>query len=146
MKNIRRKLLKKSVPLWFLLALSLAIMAAIALTIITIGPEKIKIYTGEIADSDFIIDSISTRLKGKNRITITIELRNGDTVAHSADVTVQLLDSNGDIISIDGEDMESTQSTGNIDGGSSITLAFTFTGSNLVRVYHSCMITIYQSS
>jgi len=138
-----RKRLNKSVPLWLVLIILISGTAA-ALTLYTLTPEKISLFKGEITDSDFVVDNLVTKTKGLNKIVVKVTLRNTDTANHEANVTVALLDSNGDIIVINGVEMELTISTGNVTGGDTVKLTFTFTGANLVSVYESYLIEIYQ--
>jgi len=130
---------KSSISIILMAALTL-ISFATALTVISLDPEKLNVWLGTYADTDFTILSSKTILSGRNKVKITIELKNTDTVAHSANVTVQLLDSNGDII------LESSQLTGTVDGDNTVTLRFTFTQTDLVYTFESYLIEVKQVS
>lgn len=144
-KLLKKKFLKTYVPLWVLLVIVFS-GVALSITILTLTPEKISIFTGQVQASDFVVDSVISTPKGKNTVVVAVKLRNTDTATHSANVTVQLIDSNGDIIEIDGELMEQTKQTGDVAGGASVILVFTFKATDLVAVYETYQINIYQTS
>jgi len=88
----------------------------------------------------------TTKNSGSNKIEVTASVQNPDTATHSGDVQVSLLDANGDVLVVDGVSMDQTQATGNIAGGGTEQLSFTFKGKNVVSLHSSVMITIYQLS
>jgi hypothetical protein len=102
--------------------------------------EKINIWGGQIQDTNFDVTGIDTKVKGPNKIEITLTLKNLDTTAHSATVTLQLLDSNGNVI------VENTQQTGSVAGGAEWTYTFSFTQSNLVSAYDRPFLQVKQTS
>ena len=136
-----RVLAKRRVPLWLVILLLLVSTGstAAALLINTFN-EKISIYSGQVQDSDFQITALETKIKGRNRVDVSLTLKNGDSAnAHSADVTVQLLDSNGDVL------LEQTENTGNVEASGTWTHTFTFTQQGLVSQYDSTFIVIKQT-
>jgi hypothetical protein len=67
-------------------------------------------------------------------------LRNTGTAAHSADVTVQLLDAGGNVIA------EQTQSTGSVSANGTWSYNFVFTGPGITSGVQSVMIIVRQTS
>lgn len=139
-----RKILKREVPLW-VVALLLAASMAATLTVTFLPSEKISIFSGQVQASDFVVDAVISKPLGRNIVVVLVKIRNADSVPHSANVTVQLLDANGDIIEIGGETMEQTLETGEVEGGGSIILMFRFEAANLVELYETYQIVIYQT-
>jgi len=138
MRKVRR-----SVPLWLVIVLLLATvtLTATALTVWMLQVERINIWEGQIQDTDFTVIEIDTKIKGKHRIDITLALKNNDASnTHSADVTVQLLDSNGNVI------LEQTVNTGDVVAGGTWSYTFTFTQNNLVSQYDRPFIIVEQGS
>jgi hypothetical protein len=139
----RRRVLSRSVPLWLALALALAVFipvsVAIALTINTVT-ERINLWQASFADTSFTLQFFSLSPKGPNRVDVPITLRNTDTAsAHSADVTVQLLDASGNVIA------EQTQSTGSVAANGTWSYTFTFTGSGIASQVYNVMIIVKQT-
>jgi len=120
-----------------LLAASVVSTAA-ALTIRALQIERINIWSGQIQDTDFAITGIETKIKGKHQIEITLTIKNNDeSNQHTAEVVVQLLDSNGEII-VDGT------ATLQIEAKGTITQKFKFHKQNLVSQYSQLMVVITQ--
>jgi len=144
----RRNLKTKTVPLWLMIVLVLisTVGTAYALTIIALQIERINIWEGQYQDTDFTITAFKTRLIGKNRVWIRITIKNNDVNVHSANVTVQLLDSSGNLINIGGQDMEQYALTGDVAGGDTWTHLFRFYATDLVSQYNSPFIIIEQQS
>lgn len=118
-----------------------------ALVINSIDPELLSVFSGETTDSDFVIETLDVQLKGKNKLTITLTVTNTDTLPHEAEVIVQLLDTNGDILEIDGSNMEKSKDTGVVNGGeTSSSLKFNFEGTDVVSEYTTHFIQINQAS
>jgi hypothetical protein len=102
--------------------------------------EKISIWGGQIQDTNFALVNIDTKVKGPHRIDIDLELANTDSAPHSARVTLQLLDSGGNVIA------EATQLTGTVAGGAHWTTTFTFTATNIVSSYDRPFLVVKQLS
>jgi uncharacterized protein (DUF58 family) len=141
----RHRVLNRSVPLWLALALALAVAlpvsVAVALTINTMTV-KLGLWQSTFEGTRFTLHFFSLDPKGPNRVDVRITLRNTDAAsAHSADVTVQLLDADGNVIA------EQTRSTGSVaaDGGT-WSYTFTFTGPGITSQVHSVMIIVRQTS
>jgi hypothetical protein len=134
--------LKREVPVWVaVLLMVLAIcVTAYALTIRALQIEKINVWGGQIQDTNFDVTGIDTKFKGPNKVEVTLTLKNLDTAAHSATVTLQLLDSNGNVI------VEDTQQTGNVAGGAEWTYTFSFTQPSLVSAYDRPFLQVKQLS
>jgi hypothetical protein len=139
----KSRVLNRSVPLWLALALALAVAlpvsVAAALTINTIT-EKLDLWQSTFADTSFTIQSFRLNPKGANRVEVPLTLRNTGTAAHTAEVTVQLLDSSGNVIT------EQTQNTGPVAVNGSWSYTFIFTGSGITSQVHSVMIIVIQTS
>lgn len=132
-----------------ILVVLIACIASVALTealnLFVLTPEKISVGSGAVSDSDFTT-SLNTHFSGVKKITIKVTLLNTDSETHSADVTLSLLDSSGDIINISDEDMTQTLTAADVAGESSTTLNFVFTGAGLVEQYATTSIEVYQIS
>jgi hypothetical protein len=140
----RRRVLSRSVPLWLALALALAVSipvsVAIALTINT-TTERISLWQASLPDTQFTLQAFNLNPKGPNRVDVRLTLKNMDTAnAHSAEVTVQILDSSKNVID------EKTESTGPVAANDTWTNTFTFTGSGIASQVYSVMIIIKQTS
>jgi hypothetical protein len=133
--------MRKSVPLWLVVVLlvAMSIGTVTALTILALQIEKINIWGGRYQDTDFAVVNFETKIKGPHKIEITVTLKNTDTATHSGDVTVQLLDMNGDII------LEQTQNTGDVAGGETWSYTFTFRQDNLVEQYDRPFLVVRQT-
>ena len=139
------------IPTWTLLVMilllaSTCVSLVVALTINNLTAEQISLFAGQVSDSDFAIDNISTDFVSSNKIRIKLTIRNTDTSIHSANVTVTLLNSTGDMISIGGVDMVESQLTGDITGSGTTDLTFNFEAAGLVSEYQSNFIEIRQLS
>jgi hypothetical protein len=139
----KSRVLNRSVPLWLALALALAVAlpvsVATALTINSIT-ERLGLWQSAFADTSFAVQSFRLNPKGSNRVEVPLTLRNTDTSnAHSADVTVQLLDASGNVIT------EQTQSTGSVAANSVWSYTFVFTGTGITSQVHSVMIIVRQT-
>jgi hypothetical protein len=138
----RHRVLNRSVPLWLALALALAVAlpvsVAAALTINSIT-EKLGLWQSTFADTSFTIQSFRLNPRGPNRVDVQLTLRNTDaSSAHSADVTVQLLDASGNVIA------DQTQSTGSVAANGTWSYTFIFTGAGITSQVHSVMIIVRQ--
>jgi len=130
----------KSVPIGIvaLLLAASVVSTAAALTIRALQIERINIWSGQIQDTDFAITGIETKIKGKHQIEITLTIKNNDeSNQHTAEVVVQLLDSNGEII-VDGT------ATLQIEAKGTITQKFKFHKQNLASQYSQLMVVITQ--
>jgi hypothetical protein len=139
----KSRVLNRSVPLWLALALALAVAlpvsVAVALTITPIT-ERLGLWQSAFEDTSFTIQSFRLNPKGANRVEVPLTLRNTDTAAHTADVTVQLLDASGNVIA------EQTQSTGSVAANGLWSYTFIFTGSGITSQVQSVMIIVRQTS
>lgn len=145
------KIFKKKMSVWTTILLLVSAVAltggVMALVINSIDPELLSVFSGETTDSDFVIETLDVQLKGKNKLTITLTVTNTDTLPHEAEVIVQLLDTNGDILEIDGSNMEKSKDTGVVNGGeTSSSLKFNFEGTDVVSEYTTHFIQINQAS
>ena len=116
------------------------VITASALTIKAMMIEKINVWGSTIQDTQFSIVVIDTKIKGPNKIEITLTLKNDDSSTHTATVTVQLLDNNDEII------LEETKGTGEVGGGGNWSAVYSFTKVGLVAEYTTPFIVIKQLS
>jgi hypothetical protein len=138
----RHRVLNRSVPLWLALALALAVAlpvsVAVGLTINSIT-ERLGLWQSTFEDTSFTIQSFRLNPRGPNRVEVPITLRNTDTAAHTAEVTVQLLDASGNVIA------DQTQSTGSVAANGTWSYTFIFTGAGITSQVHSVMIIVRQT-
>jgi SLAP domain-containing protein len=137
------RVLSRSVPLWLalvlVLAVSIPVSVAVALTINTIT-ERLGLWQASFPDTHFTIQSFSLSPKGPNRVIVAVTLRNTDaSAAHTADVTVQLLDASGNVIA------EQTQSTGSVAPNGTWSHTFTFTAPDITSQVQNVMIIVKQT-
>jgi uncharacterized surface anchored protein len=71
---------------------------------------------------------------------VTVTVKNTDSKTHSAEVTVQLLDSQGNVI------LEETKATGDVKGKETWTGEYVFVKTNLVSEYDRPFVVIEQLS
>ena len=139
---ILSRLWKRRIPLWLTTVIMVAsiVSTAAALTIYMLTIEEIDLWGGQYQHTKFTVTSFETKIKGKNKVEITLTLKNTGSQTHSATVTMQLLESNGDVI------LESEANTGDISGGDSWTYKFTFYQKDLVSQYDQPFLVIEQTS
>jgi hypothetical protein len=138
----KSRVLNRSVPLWLALALALAVALPVSIAVaLTITPitERLGLWQSSFADTSFAVQSFRLNPKGANRVEVPLTLRNTDTAAHTADVTVQLLDASGNVIA------EQTQSTGSVAANGTWSYTFIFTGSGITSQVQSVMIIVSQT-
>jgi hypothetical protein len=136
-----KNVLKKCTPLWLLLLILLvsSIVAGYAL-IVLVRVERIGLWQGVVESPHFVVTELSTTIKGLNRVDIKVVLKNIDTNTHSANVTVQLLDSNSDVVA------EAFKLTGDVAGGEEWSYVFTFKEKNIVKSYESVLVIVKELS
>jgi len=118
---------------------SVGVVAGLSMT--SLGPEKIELWDSQAQDTNFNIQTYDTDVKRQDRIDVSTEIKNqGTSGAHEANVTVQLLDSSGNIL------IEETKATGSVSSGSTAKLNYQFTQSNLAEEYDKTFIVVDQTS
>jgi len=132
--------IKKSIPLWLVVALLIGSIAATAsaITIRTALIEKIDVWGGSIQPTQFSVVTIETKIKGPNKIEVTLTLRNDDDVDHSATATIQLLDCKDNII------LEDVKVTGVVHGAGCWAATYCFTQDDVVADYVKPFIIVKQ--
>jgi len=115
---------------------SVGVVAGLSMTKLT--AEQIQLWESGTTDSNFNIESYDTHVKGRNTVDVSTELQNKDSSAHEAQVTVQLLDSNGDEIA------SKTKPTGSVSGSGTVSLDYSFDQS--ASDYHESFIAVNQTS
>jgi hypothetical protein len=133
--------LERCTPLWLLLLILIvfSVVTGFALTVL-VRVERIGLWQGVVESPHFVVTEISTTIKGLNRIDIKVVLKNMDTDTHRANVTVQLLDSNGDVIA------EQWVLTGDVAGGAEWSYVFVFKEKNIVKRYVSTLVIVKELS
>ena len=86
----------------------------------------------------FTVTELSTTIRGLNRVDVKVTLRNTDTNTHSANVTVQPLDANGDVVA------EAFQLTGDVAGNSDWSYVFAFKAKDIAKSYDSVLVIVKQ--
>ena len=136
-KQKDKSVLKRSAPLWAILVVIILCSGGVAaLVIYSVGVERISIWGGEIQDSRFSITSLTTKIKGPNRVDISLVIRNNDISPHSATVAVNLLRENSDLI------IDATQTVDNLDGENSLVVDYEFRQTGLTVAYDRSFIVI----
>ncbi len=133
---------KVSVRLTALLVILAVAGTTLALTQTTLPSELLELWGTQYIATDFTVVTFKTKFSGLNEIKIDIKIKNTDiTTAHFANVTVQLLNTTGDLLA------EQTQATGSVAPDSEQSLpTFRYTQANLVAEYSNAQIIISQSS
>lgn len=139
--------LRRTIPLWGLvLAVILATIGTVLALNITLITGKMNIYGQNYSSTDFTITNVDTFPKGQNKVTVLLKVHNNGATSASCTATVQLLDSNGDIINIGGEEQVRNYIFTNVPAGSdSNEYTFTFTANGLVAQYSKTYIILTQS-
>jgi hypothetical protein len=134
--------LSRRVSLWLALALVLAVSipvsVAVALTINAIT-ERLNLWQASFSGTDFTLQSFSLSPRGPNRVDVPITLKNTGSDAHTADVTVQLLDASGNVIA------EQTQNTGSVAPNGTWSYTFTFSSTGITSQVQNVMIIVKQT-
>ncbi len=112
MKNYKKRI--------FVLVLFLALVCVgvAAITLNELSAIKMSVYNQQFQSADFTITNVNMNLRGRTQIRLRLTLQNNDAQTHSANVTVQLMDSSGEVIA------EAWQLTGNVNGGNTVTLNY----------------------
>jgi hypothetical protein len=136
-----KNMLNKCAPLWLLLLLIivLSITVGVALTVL-VRVERIGIWQGVVESPRFVVTELSISVKGLNRVDVKVVLRNIDTDTHSANVTVQLLDADGDVVA------EQWVLTGDVAGNSEWSYVFVFKEKDIVKRYSSTLVIVKELS
>jgi hypothetical protein len=136
------------------LGLSLLVVglgAGAALEILPGPTEALSVWMSETAAPDFTLDAFDADPKGQNRVDVSFGVRNTDNETHRANVTVQLLGEDGDVLTdSDGEPLSETVDTGDVAGeepsGKDGTYEdrVSFRDDGLVERYQSALVTVDQ--
>ena len=88
-------------------------------------------YAINFVDTGFVVTQSDWVYSGKSKVILTLSLENNSTVIESADIEIQPLDSDGNILLDGGVNMTQYASTGNIAPGDIWTQEFTFQKSGI---------------
>lgn len=129
-------------PVWIVgLLVVLSIVAtAVAFTIADLPTEKLSFFEATIEETDFEVTEFELEIEGKNRIEVAVTLKNVGTVAHQAEVTLQALDADGNVL------VEQTLSTGSVAAGATRLLDFVLTKDSLSTDLASVFLIVDQVS
>jgi len=125
--------LRRCAPLWLVLLVVAAVAGAITVQVVV---ERVGLWRGIVVAPHFTLVELSTTIKGLNRVDVRVTLRNTDTAVHSANVTVQLLDKDGEVVA------EQYQLTGDVPGGAEWTHVFVFKEKGIVERYDSVFVVV----
>jgi hypothetical protein len=129
--------LRRCAPLWVVLLVVAAVAGAVA---IQVTVERLGLWRGVVVAPHFTLVELSTTIRGLNRVDVKVVLRNTDTSVHTANVTVQLLDRDGEVVA------ELYQLTGDVAGGAEWSYVFVFKEKNIVESYDSVLVVVRQLS
>jgi len=132
--------LKRSVPVWLLALLVVSSAFATALVIMSLPTQRVGLWSGQVAGTDFTITEFDVKYKGPHKMVVTVTVKNAGSEAHSAEVTVQLLDSQGNVI------LEETKATGDVAAGGTWIGEYVFVKTDLVSEYDRPFVVIEQLS
>lgn len=131
-------------PRWVafsLIAASVLVSSVVALTITTVAVQRLELFGNSVSSTDLTVTALASQIKGKNRVDTTLTVRNDDAGAgHLADITVQLLNASGDLLS------EQTQAAVSFAAGETKTLpVFSMGQTNIGSDYASTLVLINQT-
>jgi hypothetical protein len=129
--------LRRCAPLWVVLLLVAVVAGAIAVQVVV---ERLGLWRGIVVSPHFTVTELSTTIRGLNRVDVKVTLKNTDTSTHSANVTVQLLDRDGEVVA------EQYALTGDVPGGSEWSYVFVFREKGVVERYDSVLVVVRQLS
>lgn len=129
--------LRRCAPLWLVLLVVAAVVGAVAVQVVV---ERVGLWRGIVVAPHFSLVELSTTVRGLNRVDVKVTLRNTDTAVHAANVTVQLLDKDGEVVA------ELYQLTGDVPGGAEWGYVFVFKEKGIVGRYDSVLVVVRQLS
>lgn len=122
-----------------LLLLSSTAGVVVGLSITSLSTQKASLFASNTSASDFTIASFDTKVQGFDQVDVDVTLENTDTTTHAANVTVEVVnETSGTVVS-------DTQSTGDVNGGNTVTLKFSFQESDLADRYDSVNVIVDQT-
>lgn len=142
MNTIKNKT-KKVIPVWIAITIIIIMFtgSVVGMQIYAISIEHVSLFNGQIQSSEFTIISEQTTFHGLNKIVVKLTLSNTDnTNSHSANVTISLLNSNGNTI------MNESYLTGIISASNTVSNTTTFTETGIVSSYTSTFVQIMDMS
>lgn len=134
-------------PIWTVILIIATAVAGttLALTISFASPIKITLFSGQYVNTDFSVESVATTVSGFNSITLTVTVKNNAVEQRSGTIAVQLLDTNGDAITgLTANPLNGQATITNLVADGTETFEFTFSGSDLLSIYESNLITFNQ--
>ena len=131
-------ILKKSIPLWIvILCFMFSISSSVALTINSLDTITVGIWESRVENTEFSITDYNVKHKGPKKVEVYLEITNTDSEnAHTANVTIQLLDENEDVL------IEETKDTGSIATNGIWSNTFIFEQTDISSQYQEIFIEI----
>lgn len=112
-------------------------------------PEKASGTEGGYATPDIAqVGSFTTKASGHNKVTIQATFVNNGAEAHSATITLSLLNADGDVVTIGADEMTEDQPIADLAAGAQVTKTFTFHAHSIndPDVYEKAFAYIYQTA
>ena len=131
---------KRVVSLWVVGLLVILAVATTGVAILTTNGsiQKLSLFQTTFEETDFVLTELEIEIEGKNQIEVELVLTNTDSFSHEAEVTVQVLDDEGDVI------LRETRSTGTVSAGDHWETEFVFIGADLVDHFDNVLIIVDQ--
>ena len=131
-------ILKKSIPLWIvILCFMFSITSSVALTISSLDSITVGIWGSRVENTEFSITDYNVKHKGPKKLEVYLEITNTDSEnVHVANITVQLLDSNENIL------LEETKNTDSIAANGIWSNTFIFERTDINSQYDEVFIEI----
>jgi hypothetical protein len=125
--------LRRCAPLWLVLLVVVAVVGAVTVQVVV---ERVGLWRGIVVSPHFTLVELSTTIRGLNRVDVKVTLKNTDTAVHAANVTVQLLDKDGEVVA------EQYALTGDVPGGAEWSYVFVFREKSIVERYDSVLVVV----
>lgn len=113
---------------------------AAALSFTSLNTEKVSLFGAETASSDLTVSSQDSTVYSEDRIVVRLTAENTDADnAHEANVTVQILDSSGNVVA-------KMSKPASVSAGSRQALTFDFNEQGVAQDYQRTYIIVDQTS
>ncbi|MGQ0536873.1 MAG: hypothetical protein ACT4PT_12485 [Methanobacteriota archaeon] len=112
----------------------------VALTMFSLPTALVSIFEGGTGASRFAVDAYDVKVKGSDKVDVSLTLRNADGAPHAGNATVQLLDAAGAVLT------EQTKAVPSTAGGGSSAFAYNFQQPGLASAYNRSFLVVQDSS
>ena len=131
--------LKKQIPAWVIfVVIMLMVPAVYALAVVAMPSEHISLFGQTTQPSEIQVTNSWVSFLGPNKAVVFVVLKNTATSTQNAFVNVTLLDSSGNGI------VNESQTTGAMNAGASVTLAYYFHLKGIASEYSSDFIQVME--